>query len=55
MDTQECAAARCWCKESQMHLVECTVYKTEFWNKVGNLMGRLGLDASTDPLNPFTH
>ena len=50
MDTQECAAARCWCKESQMHLVECTVYKTEFWNKVGNLMGRLGLDASTDPL-----
>ena len=32
------------------HLVECTVYRAEFWNKVGNLMGRLGLDASTDTL-----
>ena len=50
MDTQECAAAGCRCKESQMHLVECTVYKTEFWSKVGSLMGRLGLDSSTDQL-----
>ena len=50
MDTQECAAAGCRCKESQMHLVECAVYKTEFWSRVGNLMGRLGLDASTNQL-----
>ena len=50
VDTQECAAAGCQCKESEMHLVECPVYKVEFWEKVGDLMGKLGLDASADKL-----
>ena len=45
----KCSAAGCNEEEKQEHLVRCPVIRSEFWDKVAALMGRLTMNAgSTD-------
>ena len=45
----KCSAAGCNEEEKQEHLVRCPAIRSEFWDKVAALMGRLKMNAgSTD-------
>ena len=46
----KCSAAGCNEEEKQEHLVRCPAIRSEFWDKVAALMGRLKMNAGSSDL-----
>jgi hypothetical protein len=44
-----CGARDCMAKESQLHLVECSRIQVGFWDKVRELMRKMGMVSEGEP------